>query len=80
MKLVIVDRSKGSTYDRMRSLFAGDPDVTVIWDRRSPDERRHQEALRLPERRRRERRHQLTEFGGRGFIVVDADRAERLRL
>jgi hypothetical protein len=76
MKLVIVDRARSMTYERMRYLFAGDPTVAVIWDRRNPDERRQRPGQHAPDRRVRERRQKLTEFGGRGFIVVDVDAAD----
>lgn len=76
MKLVIVDRSRSMTYERMRYLFAQDPNVSVIWDRRNPEERRQRSEQRAPDRRVDERRQKITEFGGRGFIVVEADAAE----
>jgi len=76
MKLVIVDRARSMTYERMRYLFASDPNVAVIWDRRNPDERRQQPGQRAPDRRVGERRQKIAEFGGRGFIVVDTDPAD----
>jgi len=79
MKLVIVDRSKVATYERMRQLLAGDPNVAVIWDRRTPEERRRHAAQHAQDRRARERRQKVTEFGGRGFIVVDADAYDLLQ-
>ena len=79
MKLVIVDRSKTATYERMRHLFASDPDVCVIWDRRTPEERRRHTALPLSERRTQDRRQLVKEFGTRGFIVVEADEADLMR-
>lgn len=75
MKLVIVDRSKAATYERMRQLLANDANVAVIWDRRSPQERRRAAEHRTPDRRAEERRQKVTDFGGRGFIVVDVDEA-----
>jgi len=78
MKLVIVDRSKVATFERMRQLFASDPNVAVIWDRRSPEDRRRNAGQRAPDRRSLERRQKVTEFGGRGFIVVEDDDAARV--
>ena len=81
MKLVIVDRSKAATYERMRHLFASDPEVSVIWDRRTPDDRRRQTAARpISERRFQDRRLLPKDFGVRGFIVVDADEADIIRI
>jgi hypothetical protein len=80
MKLVIVDRSKTATYERMRHLFASDPNVAVIWDRRTPDERRRNAEQRAPDRRAQERRQLFRDFGVRGFIVVDGDDAEAMRM
>ena len=72
MKLVIVDRSKVATYERMRGLFVNDPTVMVVWDRRQESDRRQPHTLpRIPEKRVQERRHLLKSFGERGFIVVD---------
>jgi len=72
MKLVIVDRAKMATFERMRGLFANDPDVMVLWDRRGTEERRHQRLLpHVPEQRVQERRRLMKSFGGRGFIVID---------
>lgn len=76
MKLVIVDRSKAATYERMRHLFAGDPDVSVIWDRRTRDDRRPQTAHPTADRSFQDRRQLVKDFGVRGFIVVDVDDAE----
>ena len=80
MKLVIVDRSKTATFERMRQLFASEPDVAVIGDRRTPDDRRHHAAQPISERRRQERRQLVKDFGARGFIVVDVDEADLIRV
>ena len=80
MKLVIVDRSKTATYERMRQLFAAEPDVSVIWDRRTPEDRRRQTAPPPSERRFQDRRQLAKDFGVRGFIVVDADEADLVRV
>jgi hypothetical protein len=37
MTLIIVARSKMATFANLRELFAGEPDVQVIWDRRAND-------------------------------------------
>ena len=71
MKLVIVDRSRVGTYDRMCHLFENDPTVAVVLDRRAPDERRQRAEQRMIDRRSQERRRKLTEFGARGFIIID---------
>jgi len=78
MKLVIVDRSRAGTYDRMCHLFGNDPNVAVVLDRRSPDDRRQQAERRAQpraaqDRRLEERRQKVTEFGPRGFIIIDVD-------
>jgi hypothetical protein len=35
MKLIVVQRSKTATFDRLRKQFADNPDVRVVWDRRA---------------------------------------------
>jgi hypothetical protein len=72
MTLVIVARSKMSTFARLRDLFAGEPDVQVIWDRRTTQRRQRQEHHE-PERRVRDRRAPGDPFNGRDFIVVHVD-------
>jgi len=72
MKLVIIDRAKMATFERMRGLFANNPEVMVLWDRRGTVERRHQPLLpHVPDQRVQERRRLTKSFGGRGFIVID---------
>ena len=78
MKLVIVDRAKPGTYDRMCHLFAADPTVAVVLDRRTPDERRQHadrraEPRAAQDRRAQDRRQKVTEFGARGFIIIDVE-------
>ena len=69
MKLIIVDRSKPETYDRLRKQFEDDLDVEVVKDRRVK-QRRSVGNSWGPERRSRERRRLSKPFGGRDYIVI----------
>lgn len=75
MKLVIVDHRRSETYDRMCHLFGGDPNVAVVLDRRAAEDRRRAEHRATQERRVQERRQKITEFGPRGFIIIDVEDA-----
>ena len=77
MKLCIVDRSRPGTYDRMCELFGNDPNVAVVLDRRSPEDRRRTAEQRAQDRRNQERRQKVTAFGPRGFIIIDVDNPAR---
>jgi hypothetical protein len=68
MKLIIVQRSKPDTYQRLREQFAGERDVKVILERRQAD--REQEAVEDQTRPPSERRRLKKAFDGRDFIVV----------
>jgi hypothetical protein len=61
----------------MCHLFENDPSVAVVLDRRAPDERRRSAEQRAIDRRLQERRQKVTEFGARGFIIIDVDQAAR---
>jgi hypothetical protein len=69
MKLIIVDRSKPETYNRLKQQFADDLNVEVVWDRRT-GERRRRESRPGPERRSRDRRKFSKAFNGRDYIII----------
>jgi hypothetical protein len=71
MKLIIVDRSKYSTFQRLSDKFADDGNVMVIWDRRTKQLRQPQ-VPHSPERRSRERRRQLKSWNEKDYVVVNA--------
>jgi hypothetical protein len=73
MKLIIVQRSKIDTYQRLREQFAGDQDVTVMLERREPN----RERLTAPNANQSpyERRRLKKSFEGRDFIVVSNTKA-----
>jgi hypothetical protein len=68
MKLIIVQRSKLDTYQRLREQFAGDREVKVILERRQAH--RGHDAVADQARPLNERRRLNKIFGGRDFIVV----------
>ena len=61
MQLFVVKRDRLSTFKMLSEQLANVPDVRVIWDRRSPADRRERPNAVVPERRQRERRkpHEL---------------------
>ena len=69
MKLIIVDRAKPDTYARLKSLFADDLNVEVIWERRTR-ERRKGVPGRGPERRSQNRRRFDKPWNGKDYIVI----------
>lgn len=69
MKLIIVDRSKPETFDRLTRTFADELNVQVVWQRRTR-QRRNTIVLRGPERRSGDRRRFSKGFAGRDYIVI----------
>ena len=73
MKLIIVDRSKFLTYQRLAEKFSDDLDVRVIWDRRKKQIRKRP-VPHFPERRA-ERRSESLHSAQREHTTLD--RTER---
>lgn len=69
MKLIVVDRAKLQTFQRLIGQFADAADVKVLLDRRLRQIRKRQEEHH-PERRRAERRRLKKSLEGRDYIVV----------
>ena len=74
MKLIIVARSKTSTYARLREQFADDPNVTVVFERRTKTVRQEKKEWQ-PERRQQDRRRLQKVPDGKDYVVIHmADR------
>jgi hypothetical protein len=71
MKLIVVDRSKLTTFQRLMAQFSDALNVKVVLDRRLRQIRKRQEE-REPERERRraERRRLHKPLDGRDYIVI----------
>ena len=69
MKLIVVDRSKLTTFQRLLAQFADALNVKVLLDRRLRQIRKRQEE-REPDRRRAERRRLNKPLQGRDYIVI----------
>ncbi len=70
MKLIVVDRNKLQTYQRLACQFAGAPDVKVVLDRRVKQIRKRKEPGPFARRRVGERRRLVKSWQGRDYIVV----------
>ena len=70
MKLIIVDRSKFVTYQRLVEKFSDDLNVRVIWDRRKKQIRKRP-VPHVPERRARDRRRLNKPWNGKDYIVIN---------
>ena len=70
MKLIIVDRSKFLTYQRLMEKFSDDLNVRVIWDRRKKQIRKRP-VPHVPERRARDRRRLNKPWNGKDYIVIN---------
>jgi hypothetical protein len=70
MKLIVVDRAKLQTFQRLTYQFAGARDVKVVLDRRVKQVRKQKVAGHYPERRTSERRKLVKSWQGRDYIVV----------
>ena len=76
MKLIVVDRGKLQTFQRLSCQFAGARDVKVVLDRRVNQIRKRKVEGHYPERRMGDRRRLIKSWQGRDYIVVhlaDAD-------
>jgi hypothetical protein len=69
MKLIIVQRSKPQTYERLKKQFEDDLNVSVIKERRRVQRRRTGNDWG-PERRSRDRRRFTKPYGSRDYIVI----------
>jgi hypothetical protein len=69
MTLIVVNRSKLQTFQRLSMQFAGVPDVKVVLDRRVKQIRKPQQEY-FPERRKSDRRRLVKTWLGRDYIVV----------
>ena len=71
MKLIVVDRTKLTTFQRLIAQFADAMNVKVLLDRRLRQIRKRQEE-RDPgrERRRAERRRLNKPLDGRDYVVI----------
>ncbi|HET7340011.1 MAG TPA: hypothetical protein VFL90_01005 [Methylomirabilota bacterium] len=75
-ELFIVARDRSDLYRYLSQTFADADNVEVIWDRRSDERRRLDDASSDPERRRRERRVRVTvdeelRTVGYAFLVLE---------
>ena len=70
MKLIVVDRGKLQTFQRLTYQFAGARDVKVVLDRRVKQIRKQKVAGHYPERRASDRRKLVKTWQGRDYIVV----------
>lgn len=69
MKLIVVDRTKLTTFQRLIAQFADALNVKVVLDRRLRQIRKSQQG-HVPERRRTERRRLTKSWQGRDYIVI----------
>jgi hypothetical protein len=70
MKLIVVDRSKLQTFQRLTCQFAGVKDVKVVLDRRVKQVRKRKVPGVYPKPRVAERRRLVKSWQGRDYIVV----------
>jgi hypothetical protein len=67
----VVARDRPDLFAYLRDVFADDPDMVVLWDRRAGHGRRRRDTVVPVERRRRDRRAvPLGTWKLLGFIVV----------
>ena len=69
MKLIVVDRTKLTTFQKLIAQFADALNVKVVLDRRLRQIRNRKETHE-PERRRAERRRLNKPLQGRDYVVI----------
>jgi DNA-binding NtrC family response regulator len=71
MQLVIVRRSQFAAFGLLSHAFAGEPDVSLIWDRRVQARRGEAASRGIGERRSRDRRRDpSSSWGDRRYMVI----------
>ena len=70
MKLIVVDRAKLQTFQRLSCQFAGARDVKVVLDRRVKQIRKRKGDGNYSQRRIADRRRLVKSWQGRDYIVV----------
>lgn len=71
MKLIIVDRTKFETFQRLKAKFIDDLNVEVIFERRTTKDRRQGKDNRGPERRSSSDRRRLSKaWNSRDYVVI----------
>jgi hypothetical protein len=75
VKLIVVRRTAVETYERLSRAFADDPNVKVVWERRTRD-RRKKSNSRAPERRSRDRRQFTKPWNNQGYFVIQTAEEE----
>jgi hypothetical protein len=67
----VVARNRPDLFAYLRDIFADEPDVAIVWDRRTGHRRRRRDTVVPVERRRRDRRAgPLGTWTLLGFVVV----------
>lgn len=70
-KIVIVRHNALATFGRLARTFADAPDVRLIWDRRLRNRRREAPSAETGERRRSDRRRELSAtWAASDYVVV----------
>jgi hypothetical protein len=75
VKLIVVRRTAVETYERLSRAFADDPNVKVVWERRTR-ERRKKSNSRAAERRSRDRRQFTKPWNKQGYFVIQTAEEE----
>ena len=70
VKLIVVDRRKRQTYERLLEKFADDPNVRVMIDRRARQRRMREVPHATIDRRSNDRRRLVKDYGGRDYVVI----------
>jgi len=68
-QLVIVQRGRFATFERLTRAFADDSNVRVIWDRRVVDRRQSVAAIDV-DRRRSDRRQTTSRWSPDGYVLA----------
>jgi hypothetical protein len=69
LQLVIVKRDEFATFELLCRVFADDPDVRVVWDRRV-GQRRRAAVQTSEERRSSDRRRLVKDWANLNYFVV----------
>ena len=72
MQLVVVRKDEFATFELLCRVFAGDPDVRVVWDRRGAERRREPQSTDAERRSGSDRRHVSKPWSDLNYVIVNA--------
>jgi len=72
LQLVVVRKDEFATFELLCRVFAGDPDVRIVWDRRTAQRRREPQSTDAERRSGSDRRRVSKPWSQLNYVIVNA--------